>query len=78
MKDIYIVHVDGYIGAYYKGRCPMISYAPQDKFVDFVKGLIDDYPEYRLRCVSNQKIENKVRQRMVLDRKIQKYFTQTR
>lgn len=36
MKDIYIVHVDGYIGAYYKG------------------------------------------QRMVLDRKIQKYFTQTR
>jgi len=56
----------------------MISYAPQDKFVDFVKGLIDDYPEYRLRCVSNQKIENKVRQRMVLDRKIQKYFTQTR
>lgn len=72
VKDIYLVHVDGHIGAYRQGRCPMISYAPQDKFIDFVEGLREDYPEYRLRCVNNYGIENKVRQRIILDANIRK------
>lgn len=67
VKDIYFVHVDGNIGAYRQGRCPMISYAPQDKFIDFVKSIREDYPEYRLRCVKNKGIEDKVRKRINLD-----------
>lgn len=43
VKEIYLVHVDEYIGAYHKGKCPMISYAPADKFIDFAKGLREDY-----------------------------------
>ena len=78
IKDIYLVHVDGNIGAYRHGKCPMISYAPQDKFVDFVEGLKEDYPNYRLRCVHNLGIENKVRQIMMRDRNLYNHFAQLR
>ena len=54
MKEIYIVHADAYIGCYKPGKCPMISYAPREKFIDFVKGLREDYPDFKLRCVVNE------------------------
>ncbi|MBR2273957.1 MAG: hypothetical protein IJ864_03905 [Alphaproteobacteria bacterium] len=66
MKDIYIVHVGNYIGAYRCGKCPTITYASADKFIDFVKSLREDYPEYRLRCVRNWGIEEEVRK--IIDR----------
>lgn len=61
MKEIYLVHVDKYIGAYRAGRCPNISYAPADKFIDFVQSLREEYPEYKLRCVLNEGIEAEVK-----------------
>ena len=70
MKDIYLVHLgNGLIGAYRPGRCPTITYAPQDKFIDFVDSLREDYPEYRLRCVDNQGIREKILLRLNLERK---------
>lgn len=70
VKEIYLVHVDEYIGAYHKGKCPIISYAPADKFIDFAKGLREDYPQIKLRCVRNEGIENKVRRRIAMDNNI--------
>jgi hypothetical protein len=70
VKEIYLVHVGQYIGAYHKGKCPMISYAPADKFIDFAKGLREDYPQMKLRCVRNEGIENKVRRRIAMDNNI--------
>lgn len=61
MKDIYLVHVDGQIGAYKPGKFPLVSYAPQDKFIDFVKSLREDYPEFRLRCVANEGIAERIK-----------------
>lgn len=70
IKDIYLVHLDnGLIGAYRPGRCPTIAYAPQDKFIDFVDSLREDYPEYRLRCVDNLGIREKILLRLNLERK---------
>jgi len=66
IKDIYIVHVGNYIGAYRCGKCPTIAYAPAEKFIDFIQSLREDYPEYRLRCVRNWGIEEEVRK--VIDR----------
>lgn len=40
-------------------RCPTITYAPQDKFIDFVDSLREDYSEYRLRCIDNQGTDRK-------------------
>lgn len=64
MSEIYIVHVDSYVGAYKGGKCPMISYAPRDKWIDFVKTMIEDYPDNRLRCVHDEKIEERVRRQI--------------
>lgn len=72
VKEIYLVHVDGYIGAFYPSKCPVISYAPADKFVDFAKGLREDYPQIRLRCVQNERIEEKVRKRVNFDNRLRK------
>lgn len=78
VKEIYVVHVDQYIGAYHHGKCPMISYAPADKFIDFAKGLREDYPQMKLRCVVNEGIENKVRQRITFDNNLLKNRCQER
>lgn len=67
IKDIYLVHVDGYIGAYKPGRCPMISYAKQNRFIDFVESLREDYPGFRLRCEVNEGISEKVRSKIKQD-----------
>lgn len=78
VKEIYLVHVDQYIGAYHHGKCPMISYAPADKFIDFVEVLREDYPQMKLRCVVNEGIENKVRQRITFDNNLLKNRCQER
>ena len=59
IKDIYILHVDGRLAFYrHSKKCPSYGFAPADKFIDFVKGLREDYPDYRLRCVQNKGLEN--------------------
>ena len=69
MKDIYLVHLsNGLIGAYRPGLCPTITYAPQDKFIDFVDSLREDYPEYRLRCVDNHGIRERIEKQVKADR----------
>ena len=68
IKDIYLVHVDGYVGAYKPGRCPMISYTKQSRFIDFVESLREDYPCFRLRCVVNEGISERVKKRVIMDK----------
>ena len=78
IKDIYLVHVDGYIGAYKPGRCPMISYAKQSRFIDFVESLREDYPGFRLRCVVNEgiseRIRGKIKQDMIFEKMLAKKY----
>ena len=71
IKDIYILHVDGQL-AYYRHskKCPSYGFAPQNKFIDFVKGLREDYPDYRLRCIKNEGIENYLRKKLLFDKQI--------
>ena len=78
VKEIYLVHVDEYIGAYHHGKFPMISYAPADKFIDFAKGLREDYPQMKLRCVVNEGIEEVVRKRITFDNNLLKNRCQER
>lgn len=68
MKEIYIVHADAYIGCYKPGKCPMISYAPREKFIDFVRGLMEDFPNHKYRCVINEGIKQKVLCKIQSDR----------
>lgn len=69
LKDIYLVHVDGYIGSYLpRKNYPIIGYADKEKFVDFCQSLREDFPEYRLRCVDNDGIRILIRDRIMQDR----------
>lgn len=72
VREIYLVHVDEYIGAFYPSKCPVISYAPADKFIDFVEGLRESYPQVRLHCVQNEGIKEKVRKRINFDNSLKK------
>lgn len=48
----------------------MISYAPREKFIDFVKGLREDYPDFKLRCVVNEGIKELVLKKVLQERSI--------
>ena len=62
IKDIYILHVDGQLAFYrHSKKYPSYGFAPQDKFIDFIKSLREDYPDYRLRCIRNKGIEDWLR-----------------
>lgn len=65
-KHIYICHVDRYIGAYnpYTGE---IKYAMSDKFVPFVKEIIEKYPDYTPHNVINEGIQEVIRKKILLD-----------
>lgn len=72
MKEIYLVHVDGFIGSFIPAKCPVVSYAPQNKFIDFAKALREDYPEYKLRCVINEGITEHIRKKIIADKLLTK------
>lgn len=78
IKDIYIVHTGEYIGAFLPAKCPVISYAKSDKFVDFCLGLREDFPDFRLHCVINKGIEEKVQERIRLDKLIKEAYSKGR
>ena len=66
LKEIYIVQVDGRAAAFgcVQGNPHhFYSFCPKDKFVDWIKGLKEDYPEFTLRCVRNEGIEEWLRKR---------------
>lgn len=62
IKEIYILHVDGQLAFYHHSKkYPGYGFAPADKFIDFVKSLREDYPDYKLRCIQNKGIEDWLR-----------------
>lgn len=62
IKEIYILHVDEQLAFYHHSKkYPSYGFAPADKFIDFVKGLREDYPDYKLRCIQNKGIEDWLR-----------------
>lgn len=63
-----IVFADNKVGAVSLGKCPAVTYAARNKFVDFVKGLREDYPGCELHCVRDEALENKVRERVKQDK----------
>lgn len=78
MKEVYIVHVDEFIGSYIPGKCPVISYAPREKFIDFVKGLREDYPDFKPRCVINEGISEAIRKKIFNDKLLRVYHGNSR
>lgn len=68
MIKFFIVYADNKIGAVSSGKCPTVTYAARNKFVDFIQGLREDYPGCELHCVHDEALENKVRKRVKQDK----------
>ena len=66
LKEIYLVHFDGRVGALgcVQGNPKhFYSISPKGKFRVWVQGLIEDYGDFKLRCVKNKGIEEWLRER---------------
>lgn len=68
MIEFFIVFADNKVGAVSSGKCPAVTYAARNKFVDFVKGLREDYPGCKLHCVHDKALQDKVRERVKMDK----------
>lgn len=66
VKHIYILHIGDKIAAYKplrNGNC-LYSFAEPSQFIDFYKGLREDFPDYKLRCIQNKGIEDFLRKKL--------------
>jgi hypothetical protein len=65
VKDIYLMHIDGEIAFYIPSkRCPSYGSVPQDKFIELIEGLREEYPEHRMRCIRNEGLESHLREKL--------------
>jgi len=68
LKEIYIVHVDGQpaaLGCVQGNPNHFYSFCPKSKFADWVQGLMEDYPDFKIRCIQNEGIEEWLRKRKI-------------
>lgn len=66
-KHIYICHVGSYIGAYNPHTGEVVGYKSGDKFVPFVKEILEKYPDYSPHNVINEGIQEVIRRKILLD-----------
>lgn len=61
LNEIYFMKVKGEWGALMPRKYGNVIFnAGKTPFVEFVKGIIEDYPFYKLRCVQNEGIAEKI------------------
>lgn len=65
-KHLYICHVDSYIG-YFNPYNGDIDYATSDKFIEFIQGVLEKYPEYSPHNVINYGIQQEIRKKIQED-----------
>lgn len=73
MISIFIVHVDGYIGAI-DSKDLKIRYKPQEKFIEFIRELKTIFPDSKMRCVNNYGIEEAVKNKIEHDLFVNKVY----
>lgn len=76
-KHIYLCHVDNYIGAYdpYTGK---VRYETSDKFVQFVKDILNDFPDYSPHNVINEGIQEVIRKKIQADKLLKEILSKSR
>lgn len=65
IKDIYLMHLDGEIAFYIPSKkCPSYGTVLQDKFIELIEGLREEYPDHRLRCIRNEGLEKHLKNKL--------------
>lgn len=73
MREIWFLHVDDKIAAYMpKKKCPVYSFTEPENFIDFVESFRkdEDFKDYKLRCVHDEKVESFLRSRLNMQKMI--------
>jgi hypothetical protein len=73
IKEIYILQLDGEVGAYIPNKYKTYSYAPREEFIGFIEFLRDSYPNHKLRCIRNKGIEDWLKDRILKDKMLGKF-----
>lgn len=63
-KEIKIIHVENKVCAVLPTKLFSYVISEPEKFIDFVQGLREDFPQFKLHCVIDKKLENKVKARL--------------
>lgn len=74
-KEIWFLHVDNKIAAYFPNvnpKHPVYSFTEPENFIDFVNSFRTDenFKEYKLRCVKDDKVESFLRSRLNMQKMI--------
>jgi hypothetical protein len=71
-REIYMMKVNGEWGALMpRKRGSIVFMAGNTSFVDFVQGIMEDYPSFKLRCVNNEGIAAKIAEHQKAERIMQ-------
>ena len=71
MNHILLTHTNnGYIGAVTQGKCPIVTYAPRQEFIQFVMSLKEDFPTLKQVYVVDDKIRQIIENKIMFDKKI--------
>ena len=66
-KHIYLTYVDKYIGAYNPHTGEVVGYDVRNKFVPFVKKILQEFPEYSPHNIINEGVAEVIRKKILLD-----------
>lgn len=65
-KEIKILHVQNKICAVLPTkRCFSYAMAEPENFVDFIQGLREDFPKFKLRCVKDEDLQKQIERRII-------------
>lgn len=76
IKHIYITHVEDKLGAFGcvgGNNRHFYSFCPKNEFINWIKGLSEDYPEFKLVYVENEGIREYLRKRLNEQKKLDIY-----
>lgn len=72
-NEIYLSRVNGEWGAVMLRKYGAVVFnAGNTPFIDFVQGIMEDYPDFKLRCVKNFGINEKIAQYQGMIARMQK------
>lgn len=69
IKDIYISRVDGHWSGYLPSQDRVVL-AVSNNLIDFYYQLKEHFPDYRMRCVRNDGVDEKIRVKRKLMEKL--------
>ena len=78
-RQIFFVKAKEYVGALiYTDKTKTYSYAPKEQFVEFAKSMLEEFPNYKARCVIDDDMTEFIEKKIDLEKKQNFYLLTNR